>query len=383
MNAGVMTPAPGSLERQRSLISDRNERSAVPRRAALLAVVLAVATPLITLQCASRQVPPAARALEPAAPPSATELRIGEALHKPVSFDFIATPFDDVVSFFHNLMKVNIVLDKRAIEGRETDVTLKVENVEFGAALIRICDSFGLVCTVKDDAILITTPEKLRAMQATPTAVLPKPEDMSDADRQVLKIMQKKVTFDFFAIPLDDVVSFFHNLLHMNIALDEKVLEGRNIDVTLRLEHIEAGKALAHLCRQNNLVYTIKDDVLLITTRERLRAFEQAPVALLPKPADMSDAEKQILEILRRRISFDFIATPLEDITAFWHNLLHVNIVLDRKALEGRSIDVSVKLEAVRFSSALAYICREFDLVYTIKDDAIFITTRENLSKPK
>ena len=92
-----------------------------------------------------------------------------EALAKPISFDFIATPLDDVVAFLRNMMKVNIVVDKNAVEGRDLDVTLKQQDVKFKNALDWIVRLLEMNYTLQDGAIFISTAERIGATKKTTT----------------------------------------------------------------------------------------------------------------------------------------------------------------------------------------------------------------------
>jgi len=90
---------------------------------------------------------------------------------------------------------------------------------------------------------------------------------------------------------------------------------------------------------------------------------------------------KQHIETkLEEPVSFDFIATPLDDVVAFLINLRQVNIVVDKKAIEGRgALDVTLRLDKVKFKDALNWILRLLDLSYTLENGAIYISTKEKI----
>lgn len=76
---------------------------------------------------------------------------------------------------------------------------------------------------------------------------------------------------------------------------------------------------------------------------------------------------------------FDFQQTPLSDVIDFLRDATGVNIVVDWPGLEMAGITtntpVSLRLEGVRFRSALNLLVRQLGLTYTIRDDVLLITT--------
>jgi hypothetical protein len=79
-------------------------------------------------------------------------------------------------------------------------------------------------------------------------------------------------------------------------------------------------------------------------------------------------------------VSLDLIATPLDDVVAFLRALKKINIVIDPAVKKtGRNLDVTLKLDKVKFRNALGWILRLLDLRYTVQDGAIFITTKSRV----
>ncbi|MFH1730842.1 MAG: hypothetical protein ABIF82_04220 [Planctomycetota bacterium] len=90
--------------------------------------------------------------------------------------------------------------------------------------------------------------------------------------------------------------------------------------------------------------------------------------------------KRDIEATLEEDVSFDFIATPLDDVVAFLINLKRRNIVVDKKAIEGRgALDVTLRLDKVKYKDALGWILRLLDLSYTLEDGAIYISTKEKI----
>jgi tetratricopeptide (TPR) repeat protein len=93
--------------------------------------------------------------------PEEWENRIKEAMGKKISFDFVETPLQDVISFISSLVEVTIVLDTEAIKEEAPAVTLKVTDMRLEAALNWVLKLVGLKYTLKDEAIFISKPDRI------------------------------------------------------------------------------------------------------------------------------------------------------------------------------------------------------------------------------
>ena len=86
----------------------------------------------------------------------AWETRIRQALQKPVSFDFVETPLQDVLSFLGSLADVTIVLDTEAVKDTNPTVTLRVNQMQLERALQWVCKLTGLRYGLRDEAVFIS-----------------------------------------------------------------------------------------------------------------------------------------------------------------------------------------------------------------------------------
>jgi hypothetical protein len=90
-----------------------------------------------------------------------------------------------------------------------------------------------------------------------------------------------------------------------------------------------------------------------------------------------------ILEQLDKRVSFDFLDTPLADVVAFLQNLTGVNMVVDPGAVEGDDIPVTLKVGDMKLGAALDWILRLVNLQFAFQDEAIFISTKDRIRRPE
>jgi len=85
--------------------------------------------------------------------------------------------------------------------------------------------------------------------------------------------------------------------------------------------------------------------------------------------------------VLDSETTFDFIATPLDDVIAFLRNLKRINITTDNELMNRGGLDVTLKLEKVRFRDALSRILGQHNLDYHIDPAGLHISTKEKIKQ--
>ena len=99
--------------------------------------------------------------------PSAEE-RIEKALADKSTAEFIETPLADVVSYFKEIHKINILVDRKALDdvgiGTDTPVTFNLSGVSLRSVLNLILRDLELTWTVRHEVLLITTPAEAKRM---------------------------------------------------------------------------------------------------------------------------------------------------------------------------------------------------------------------------
>jgi hypothetical protein len=82
-------------------------------------------------------------------------------LESPVSVDFVETPLGDVLDFLRDLSKVNMVIDRVALEEEgvtpATPVTIHVEQVPMGSVLRLLLGQLNLTFVPNNDVLMITS----------------------------------------------------------------------------------------------------------------------------------------------------------------------------------------------------------------------------------
>ncbi len=194
------------------------------------------------------------------------ERYIAVRLSELVSFDFVVTPLEDVVGFLSGLKKVNMVIDERGMKEREhLDVTLRLKEVRLEDALHWITVLLDLHHVVRDGAIFISTREGIRARDFT---------TMTRYDRREWRrtkgAMKKRISVRFVGTSLRDVAKAVSDQAGVPVRIGPELPKDHLPDITLRLENVKVASFLAHMCYLHDLAYTVRDGVVIITSRDRL-----------------------------------------------------------------------------------------------------------------
>ena len=94
---------------------------------------------------------------------TAGERKIKAALNEPTTFGFVEVPLEDVVDNLKRRHKIEIRIDTKSSNdvgiGTDTPVTISLKGISLRAALRLMLGPLGLTYIIRDDVLLITTPE--------------------------------------------------------------------------------------------------------------------------------------------------------------------------------------------------------------------------------
>jgi hypothetical protein len=108
--------------------------------------------------------------------PLPPDLRTGkkailEALEETTTLHFVETPLADVVRFLEGKHKVLIVLDRKALDdvgiGSDTPINVDLRNIALRSALKIMLRELDLTWNIRNDVLLITTPEQAETWMVT------------------------------------------------------------------------------------------------------------------------------------------------------------------------------------------------------------------------
>ena len=165
--------------------------------------------------------------------------------------------------------------------------------------------------------------------------------------------LETKISFDFVDTPLDDVIAFFSCIMPISFIVDTKDGIGQK-PVTLRANAMKLKVALKWICRLTETSHVLEDGAFFISTERRLKegGFR------LAKPLPPALKKK-----LQRKVSFDFVDTPVADIARFLGQLTGISFQLDPKA-SPKGTTVTLKVNDLPLKRALGWMMRIHGLGY-------------------
>jgi len=101
----------------------------------------------------------------------ALEKKIYDALKSPTQLEFTETPLSDVINWLKDFHSIEIQLDNKALSdvgiGSDTPVTKNLKQITLRSAMRLMLRELGLTYIIKDEVLLITTPEEAEAQLST------------------------------------------------------------------------------------------------------------------------------------------------------------------------------------------------------------------------
>ncbi len=123
-----------------------------------------------------------------------------------------------------------------------------------------------------------------------------------------------------------------------------------------------------------------QNDIIAISPErlEELRRRKSEPL-FVDEQRGPEPWEGRTREALERKVTFDFIETPLPDVVSFLGSVADLNIVLDAEAAKGAAPTVTLRVQDMRLASALNWICKLVGYSYTLRDEALFLSKPERI----
>jgi len=85
---------------------------------------------------------------------------------------------------------------------------------------------------------------------------------------------------------------------------------------------------------------------------------------------------------LQRKVTFEFVDTPLEEAIGFLRSLANVTMIVDPRVVAGGAAPpINLRVTDMSLDLALDWILKLADLQYALKDNAIFISKEQNLTE--
>ena len=262
-------------------------------------------------------------------------------LEAKISFDFVQTPLRDIVTFLQAITEATIILDENAAADlANPNVTLKVTDMKLDQALGWIVDTVGLKYCLTSRAVFITSEE-----QAKPEVTR---YNVADVDLELRDLRSNlKTSFSGYGFHPrhPEGFIFFLGTIFCRDA------EGRILEASI-----------------------VRPGERVLLDRDRLTREQYGTILAGQGPSWVTDVSKSF----DRKVSFDFVETPLRDIVTFLQAITKATIILDENAVADlANPNVTLKVTDMRLGQALGWIVSLVDLTYCFKDGAVFISTEK------
>jgi hypothetical protein len=83
---------------------------------------------------------------------------------------------------------------------------------------------------------------------------------------------------------------------------------------------------------------------------------------------------------LERKITVDFVDTPLDDAIAYFRTISNVNIIADREVME-KPLAVNMRIKDMKTVDALIWMLKLVELEFELKDSALYIRKAADAGK--
>ncbi len=288
---------------------------------------------------------------------------IEQALEKATTLTVPETSVADLAAFLRVQAGVPVVIDQRACEDVGLDIQEALvsggpfENISLGSILNHLLRPVDLTWTIRDRALTITTPDE---------------EEMSLVTRvydvQDLVGTPDRLRFEFWN-DYDSLV----DILTSTVATYSWDEVGGPASIEPFRGTLVVSQTV-HVHRQ------IRD--CLAAFRRAKSIAERGSVTARDVSVGTHDAAtRRVYGALDRRVRWRFHEQSLSEVAAEIQRQAKVPVVLDLQALEdaglGGDMPITLAMRDRTLHDALSQMLRELDLTYSVRDEAIVITTPE------
>ncbi len=163
---------------------------------------------------------------------------------------------------------ISILFDNDIVPGSpaygDPRVTCELRHVKLGRALRQILNEVHMDYIVRSQDILVVTREKARVLKRWPGG-----SAKSVNETKIAAALEEPTQFDFAGQPLTDVLAYLKEKHQIDMQLETGALTsiGGDVMITRTVSGITLESALDLVLGELGLVWSIHDEVLLITTK--------------------------------------------------------------------------------------------------------------------
>jgi len=236
-----------------------------------------------------------------------TTKRILSALQDDTRLEFIETPLKNITGFLQHQHNIPIRLDeprmRAAGTGTDVPVTRNIKGIALYSALRMLLTEIGLTYVIGEDALIITTLEEGTRLARQGKIGVAEVSREVQKNSRIHWLLQDKVSLQFTATPLEDVVESLERQYGISIGFDRRALAAAGIQAdmpcTLDVKDVPLASALRKLLGDVGLSYVVDDESIVITAPKKDAPADAPADPPAPPKAVEADSEqaKVIAEI--------------------------------------------------------------------------------------
>jgi hypothetical protein len=305
-------------------------------------------------------------------------MRIETALDESTTLEFVETPLADVVDYLKHLHDIEIQLDKRALDdvgiGTDTPVTHNLKGISLRSALRLILRELDLAHILRDEVLLITTPEKARHEPVTRVYCVAELLEFGTTAKQLAEALVLVFRLEHSDAAQPQIVPHEQTLI-----VSGSIEDHGNLEWLLQCLH----RAVHDERANTQSASTSGAGQTRACGRRRRGKVNGRPANPLPwnrfDRTVQGPTEAKIEAALLQPTTVQFVETPLQDVVDFLKDQHGIEIQIDTRALEdvgiGSDSPVTIQLKGVSLRSALRLTLRQLDLTFVIRDEVLLIST--------
>ncbi len=315
--------------------------------------------------------------------------KIKGKMEKRVSFNFLETPYEQVVLNLTQISGIPIILDPGVLNDDKgnpapQNITIKLDNMKFSSAFDWVSGLAGTYYTIAHEALYISkeknidfegVPEKKKTHDG---AV--RNNEKAGAEQVHSKLAGKPVSVDFLETPLEQTVQFLTKVSGVPIVLDPAVLVddmGTPVrkNITLKADNMSAENAVFWCAYLAGLEIVYRDQAVFIGKDMDADMFP-ANLVRLKTPDDVNQQwYKDLMKKLQITVTLNLTETPLSDAATFVSTMTGMTVIL------GPGVDpelkVTLNMQEAPVSMALSWMLKTAGYQYTVAREAVLIQNPE------
>jgi type II secretory pathway component GspD/PulD (secretin) len=204
-------------------------------------------------------------------------------------------------------------------------------------------------------------------------------QEVQPAATNVADVLSQPIDLSAVERPLVQVIVALERRLQIPIFFDNDIVPGSAAfgqpTVTCDFQQVPFGQALHEILTSVSLDYVVRDNGLLIVTREKARLLQRWPSGSVK-----SANEARLTAALEHATELDFNEQPLSDVAEYLKQSHQIDVQLDRKALQaagaGSDTPITLTVKGITLESALDLLLSDLGLTWVIHDEVLLITSK-------